>query len=282
MERLRAVELERAIRPHIVEYFPERRFAYETLSDPHASQLMIFDHDRPWFFLKFRDRRQDGPEWQPSELNTWPNTNPDDVFTRGTAVEESTYWMDPAASIKQKRGQEYAKFVENPYDSLPRTDPTQKNLTEWLGRFRDVVNSQDNVFPGFYSFKTLPSSVREAIHHETTGLLQSAGFDYLTRVPTWFHVAKSDTQKHGFRFTHEEDRSRFKQLSDQVKSVSPQDRVYSSWLVTLQFWNQLVEDQGGHPEHYVGGNNVFRDSSGNIITYPLSPQRNLWLEKKVA
>jgi len=56
-------------------------------------------------------------------------------------------------------------------------------------------------------------------------------------------------------------------------------RMKSSWLVMLQFWAQRVEELGEIPESLLKPNErnfVFRDKNGNIITYPLSPERNLW------
>ncbi len=283
--RVEKGELKRIVQPVAGRFFPEGKFEWEEVSDAQAVQLTVFDPEdssRMWLKFKLRDRAHDGPDWKSSNLNTWPNMHRDDKLRRWTkAIEESTYWMDPEHSIEEKKGKTYADFVENPYEELPWEHPSERNLKEWLGKFTNVVNSGHNVFPGFYSFKPLPAQTRTDILSGTQSLLAGQGYDYLSRVPTWFHVYMSDTRKHGFKPTHKADKLQIDELIDELKAVSPGDRALSSWLVVLQFFNQLVEDQGGVPEKYVGDKNVFRTHDGKIITYPLSRERNLWVDKRL-
>lgn len=283
--RVEQGDLKRIVKPVTGQYFPEGKYQWETVSDAQAVQLTVIDPSNPsrtWLKFKLRDRAHDGPNWRSTNLNLWPNMHKDDRLRRGTKViEESTYWMDPKYSIEKKKGKTYADFVENPYEALPWEHPTQKNLGEWLGKFTEVVNAGDGVFPGFYSFKALPSQVRSEILGGTQDLLAAQGYDYLSRVPTWFHVYMSDVKKHGFKPTHSSDKADIQSLIEQLKSATPQDRVLSSWLVVLQFFNQLVADQGGKPEVFVGEKNVFRKPDGSILTYPLSRERNLWVDKRL-
>jgi len=283
--RVQKGELKRIVRPVAGRFFPEGKFEWEEVSDAQAVQLTVFDPENPsrmWLKFKLRDRAHDGPDWKSSNLNTWPNMHRDDKLRRWTkGVEESTYWMDPEHSIERKRGKAYAEFVENPYEALPWEHPSERNLNEWLSHFKDVVNADQKVFPGFYSFQPLPAQVRADILSGTQNLLADQGYDYLSRVPTWFHVYMSDIKKHGFKPTHKADKLQIDELIKELKMVSPEDRAFSSWLVVLQFFNQLVEDQGGKPERYVGDKNVFRTADGKIITYPLSRERNLWVDKRL-
>lgn len=287
MEKIRVLpgDLKKIVQPPAGQYFPESKFQWETISDIQAVQLTVFDPENPsrmWLKFKLRDRADDGPNWTSSGLSQWPNMHRDDRLRRGTkAIEESTYWMDPNYSIEEKRGKAYADFVENPFEALPKEHPTERNLREWLSHFTDVVNSGDNVFPGFYSFKSLPSGVRSEILEGTQHLLVERGYDYLSRVPTWFHVYKSDTGKHGFSPTHRSDRQQIDLLTEQLKAVSPQDRAFGSWLVMLQFFNKLVEEQDGIPERFVAPEHVLRGADGKILTYPLSRERNLWVDKRL-
>jgi hypothetical protein len=235
-----------------------------------------------WFLYRLRDRRNDGPSFTRSPLTDWNYSGEFDVPpSDGLAVERSRYQGDPSFPLTNRFSPEVAEFIENPFEALIET---KYGLNDWLNIWRLIFYGNDTVFPGQFSLVPFPSNISRKLFNLTVNLLRESGYNYLTSVPSWWHVALSNLRR-GFTFYYEEDRKIFERLQENLRSLglSNQEdlgiRMKSSWLVMLQFWAQRVEELGEIPESLLRPNErnfVFRDKNGNIITYPLSPERNLW------
>ena len=59
-------------------------------------------------------------------------------------------------------------------------------------------------------------------------------------------------------------------------------RRKASWIVMLQFWAELAELSGFSPEGFrIDSKFILRDDNQKILTFPLSPERNLWMFEKL-
>jgi hypothetical protein len=237
-----------------------------------------------WFLYRLRDRRNDGPSFTRSPLTDWNYSGEFDVPpSDGLVVERSRYQGDPSFPLTNRFSQEVAEFIKNPFEALSKPEP-EYDLDKWLNTWRLVFYGNDTVFPGQFSLVPFPSNISKTLFNLTVKLLREGGYRYLTSIPTWWHVALSNLRQ-GFKFCYEEDKKIFEKLQENLRSLgfSNQEdlgiRMKSSWLVMLQFWAQRVKELGEIPESLLKPNEinfVFRDKNGNIITYPLSPERNLW------
>ncbi len=245
-------------------------------ADEISAQITIGD----WFKYKLRDRSSDGPGWKTSPLTDWHYDHPDDRFPLGSAVEESTYWLDPRYPITDVFADEAASFISNPFDALPYSDPTPEALQVWHGRWQEVVSHDQAVYPGFYSLKAIPE-LRRHILETSKDILKTKGYQYLTAIPTWFHTAKM-YEHLGFSYIYESDAEAVAALSSRLPFTSRRERVESSWMVMRQFWAHLAETQGYVPEELAGDATILRDDTGNLLTYPLTMERNLWMYQEVA
>ena len=248
--------------------------------DESSVQIKIVLQNRVWFRFKLRDRRYDGPGWQPTSLTDWTYGGPDDKFGMGSSAEESIYCLDPRFPLSEKFTESQARFIINPFEELPYEKPTKENLRDWLRRWKEVFASENLSFPGCFSLRNI-SGMRKYIHAKVTALLRNKGYEYLTTVPTWWHVAGICGYL-GFKYQYENDRLAIDRLNKRLLSETPAQRVKSSWIVMLQFWIELVEKSGFTAEDFcLNQSLVFRDDDGKLITFPLSPQRNLWMLYKV-
>jgi len=235
-----------------------------------------------WFLYRLRDRRNDGPSFTRSRLTDWNYSGEFDVPpSDGLAVERSRYQGDPSFPLTNRFSQEVVEFIKNPFEALIET---KYALNDWLNTWGLVFYGNDTIFPGQFSSVPFPSNISKTLFNLTVKLLREGGYRYLTSIPTWWHVALSNLRQ-GFKFYYEEDKKIFEKLQENLRSLgfSNQEdlgiRMKSSWLVMLQFWAQRVEELGEIPESLLKPNErdfIFRDKNGNIITYPLSPERNLW------
>lgn len=244
--------------------------------DESSVQIKIILQNRIWFRFKLRDRRYDGPGWQSTPLTDWTYGGPDDKFDLGSAVEESIYCLDPRYPLTERFTESQACFIINPFEELPYEKPTKENLSDWLKRWKEIFASEEAPFPGCFSLKNIPG-MRKYIHTKVTALLRNKGYEYLTTVPTWWHVAGICGHL-GFIYRYENDRLAIKELNKRLLSATPAQRIKSSWIVMLQFWVELVEKSGFTAEEFgLNKSFVFRDYAGKLITFPLSLQRNLWM-----
>ena len=280
MERISEELFLDTYKPLVENTFPEDRFTYHLLSDDQAIQLTICDERRRWFEFKLRDRSHDGENWKPTPLCTWPNNHPDDAFSKVPAVEQSKYWQDPNYPLTLLYPEKTAKFIENPFDSLPFENPTLPILLEWQRTWDEVTQTTPCLYPGSFSLKKIPRFSNQ-IMENTLNLLQKTGYSYLTSVPTWFHVAQHNTSHFGFEYMYPDDQKKVEQIANLLPQNNSVERAQASWIVMLQFWNELMEQNNHQPEDYIDSRYILRDNDGQLITYPLRPERNLWLIKKV-
>jgi len=266
----------------VVDFFRDRgdfRLSYE--EDPICCLCRVQDDlGNRWFFYKLRDRRNDGPSFTRSFLTDWDYSDELDVPpSDGLTVERSRYQGDPLYPLTNKFSPEIASFIRNPFDALSSID-----INDWLEKWRLVFYGGNIVFPGQFSLRPFPSEISNKLFELTAILLKGNGYKYLTSVPTFWHGALSNLRQ-GFRFYREEDERRFQMLFEKLRDLgfsNQQDlieRMKSSWLVMFQFWAEQVESMGERPESSLEAGEkefIFRDKNGSIITYPLSPERNLW------
>jgi len=268
------------IKAGVVDFFRDRgglKFFYE--EDQRCCLYKVQDDlGNGWFLYRLRDRRNDGPSFTRSLLTDWDYSKEVDIPPPdGLAVERSRYQGDPSFPLTDKFSPEMASFIRNPFDALFIDD-----LNNWLKNWRLIFYGNIIVFPGQFSLSPFPSYISYKLFVLTVNLLREKGYRYLTSVPSWWHVALSNLRQ-GFRFYYEEDKEIFNRLQESLRGLglSNQEdlmtRMKSSWLVMLQFWAQKAEKMGEKPELLLEERNfIFRDRNGKIITYPLSPERNLW------
>jgi hypothetical protein len=268
----------------VVDFFRNKgNFEFFYQEDQSCCLCEVRDYEgKRWFLYRLRDRRNDGPSFTRSHLTDWNYSGQYDVPpSDGLAVERSRYQGDPSFPLTNEFSQKIAEFIKNPFEALIET---KYDLNDWLNTWRLVFYGNGTVFPGQFSLVPFPSDISKKLFNLTAELLRICGYRYLTSVPSWWHVALSNLRQ-GFEFYYEEDKEIFKKLQENLRSLgfSNQEdlgrRRKSSWLVMLQFWAQKVEELGETPESFLKPNErnfVFRDKNGNIITYPLSPERNLW------
>jgi hypothetical protein len=242
--------------------------------DDQAVQVKIGN----WFSYKLRDRSQDGPGWQAGRLTEWPYDKEVDKVVV-PSVEESTYWLDPRGCLSRKYSPEEQSFITNPFEALPDEQSSRSELINWNVQWERLIQDSEVPFPGYFSDRTIPG-LRRQILERSIGVLGELGYAQLTAVPTWFHVA--EMYKHlGFKYTFDEDEERVGQLRERLPHRTIRDRVVSSWTVMRQFWAEVAEKQGIEPEILIRSGKILRDQKGELLTYPLTPERNLWMYKEV-
>lgn len=249
-------------------------------ADEVSAQIKLANAERVWFRYKLRDRRFDGPGWKGSPLTDWTYGGADDAFKLGSGVEESIYCLDPRYPLAERFTEKQVQFIVNPFEELPYSYPTKDALADWFARWQEIVGCDDAPYPGYFYLKNIPG-VRRHVHENISALLKEKDYEYLTAVPTWWHTARICTHL-GFVFQFAEDKLVMDKLNARLISET-KSNVYSSWVVMLQFWVALAFDAGmkiteDFPE---AENLVLRDERGSHLIFPLSPQRNLWLNFKI-
>lgn len=235
-----------------------------------AAQASI-DH---WFYYKLRDRHADGPGWQTDRLTDWSYDKQVDVV-EVPAVEESTYWLDPRGCLSQRYETADRNFIVNPFEVLPEGTNIQEYI-EWNQRYERLIHDPLIPFPGYFSDMTIPG-LRRLILDRSLRILGDLGYAQLTAVPTWFHIAKM-YEHLGFQYSFEEDKNRIEIITEALAQSGVKNRVEMSWVVMRQFWAQGLEQQLGiEPEEVIKKGKVLRDNQGRLLTYPLTPERNLWM-----
>ncbi len=267
--------------PAINEIFHATKSRVIAESDDVSVQIKLANADRVWLRYKLRDRRFDGPGWKGSPLTDWTYGGADDVFPFGSAVEESIYCLDPRYPLTDAFTARQAQFITNPFEELPYSNPTKDALSDWFRRWQEIVNKNNVPYPGYFYLNNIPG-VRRYVHENITVLLKEKGYKYLTAVPTWWHTARICAHL-GFVFQCEEDELVIDKLNTRLNFSTKEECARSSWIVMLQFWVELVCGAGfslseDFPEAV---SLVLRDERGAHLTFPLSPQRNLWLNYKI-
>jgi len=232
----------------------------------------------PYLTYKLRDRRDDGIEWRQTELVDWHYGGPEDLPPKGRTIEESIYMLDPNFPLSDIFTPQEAVFISNPFAALPYHCPTEENLIKYFQQWCNIVTHDEVVYPRYFTRKNIPGLYHE-IHERSTKLLKERGFNYLSAVPTWFHIAKLYEQL-GFEYFDDNDAGQIKLLTDKVSYKTGHERRISSWIITLQYWAKLTESVGWDPEQ-IAGENVLRGKSGEILTFPLAPEHNLWMIKNL-
>lgn len=249
-------------------------------SDEVSAQVKIVWKGNVWFKYKLRDRKYDGLGWEATPLTDWTYCGAHDEFTFGRAVEESVYCLDPRYPLADQFTEKQAIFIKNPFDELPYSNTIKEDLDEWLRRWKEIMAFMEVPFPGYFCLKNIPG-VRKHIHSSVVELLRQKRYGYLTAVPTWWHTA--DICKFlGFIFQYDCDRETISRLNGALFLLSEPNKKKLSWIVMLQFWAELAEKAGFIPENFeIGGDFILRNNYDKLITFPLSPQRNLWMVFKV-
>ena len=239
--------------------------------DEQSAQIE-FINQRRWFLYRLRDRSFDGIGWRKTKLVEWDYNKPTDVKDE-KGIEWSTYFGNPQSPLTDVFTEEEANFIENPLEALPFVNPNEENLLNWL-RLYDAVVSKSEIPPGGFFIRGVQDIFKRIL--KNTEYILADRYERLWSVPPWYHIAKLH-EFCGFEYFNEED----EMIVRKIETMVPPYIITASWIVVLQFWNKLVEEQGGIPEDYVGNHLVLRDEDGSIITYPLTPERNLWMVKEI-
>lgn len=248
--------------------------------DAVSCQVKLLHQGKPWLRYKLRDRRFDGPGWKQTPLTDWTYGGVDDKFVLGRAVEESVYCLDPRYPLTDIFSPTEAQFIANPFEELPYGNASGEALLRWLIFWQNIIEKDDKPCPGYFALKNIPKA-RALIHQNVVSLLEErTSYDYLTAVPTWWHTARI-CEHLGFKFQYPQDAAATDKLNSRLPCGNSRERSHSSWIVMLQFWAELAESAGysiGYfsADGWFDESHILRDEAGKIITFPLSPKRNLW------
>ena len=227
-----------------------------------------------WFYYKLRDRANDGPGWISDSLTDWHYGEMADRVSV-PAVEESTYWLDPRGSIRFRYRESDQKFIINPFQALPSLTDEAEGFSKWNSQFERLLADPTVPLPGYFSDISIPG-LRRHILDRSLVLLNKLGYAQLTAVPTWFHTAL--LYEHlGFCFTDQKDKESIEEIKYELLEKRKLDRVSASWQLMRQFWAEIVEQRGEEPEKMITSGFILRNTAGQLITYPLRPERNVWM-----
>lgn len=252
--------------------------------DESSVQIRVVLGDLTWMRYRLRDRSNDGPGWTRTALIDWDYDKEVDRFSLGRCAEESVYCLDPRVPLTERFSLAEASFIRNPFDSLPFSQPSWRNLSRWLDRWKGIFDFGRHFpeylpFPGYFCLKNIPGA-RNRIALGVNDLLRSKGYEYISAVPTWWHTANMLGLRFGFSYQNATDGVRIDLIRRKLPfgGRTEIDRRRASWVVMLQFWAELVEQSGLKPESFqIGSEFVLRGEDGKILTFPLSPERNLWM-----
>jgi hypothetical protein len=243
--------------------------------DEQNAQIKIMNNDQQVFLYKLRDRTRDGKSWKKTELCEWNYNHQNDVH-KGIPVEQSRYWGHPEHPLTDIYDVEIAQFIKDPFDLIPYDNPSQTAMESWICKWKEVINNSPNIpYPGQQSLQNV-AGLAQHIDKASTKVLKEKKYTHLTSVPSWVHIAQIN-RHYGFSFSFNQDRQHF----DDFEKRLPEDKKLASWVGVLQFWNELADSNGIIPEDYVDKYAIIRDESRIVMTYPLSPERNLWQEKQL-
>ena len=240
-------------------------------TDGQVVQLTIADASRIWLLYKLRDRSRDGPGWSPSRLTSWEYGGPDDTFILGRAVEQSSYWLDPRHPLTDIFTSEQARFVNHPFDAL-QSSTDSASLLSWIAAWQELFPHPSLPYPGYYTLRKIPH-LSEHILDTSRAALKTHGYDYLTSVPSWYHVAKIHEHS-AYHYTYQSDRDRMASLTEQVEAL-PLTKQQRSWLVMAQFWIPKAQEHDIDAVRFLPQEYILHQS------FPLSPARNLWMHLKL-
>jgi hypothetical protein len=256
--------------PQLSELFPSKQHTISLLADTTAIVYKITDRSGfPWLTYKLRDRRYDGPNWFPTPLTNQWGYHEDEDRMQLRAVETSKYWGDPRFPLTDYFPDYLASFIQNPFAALPIEKPNEKNLQNWLTNWKEVYTADHEIYPGQFSLYKI-SGLNRHVFESNCDLLPRYGYQQLTAVPTWYHVAKIN-EHFGFRYAQPDDASAMSLLDTAVGTFGQR----ASWVVMLQFWAELTESAGLLPETMIDSEFILRHE-GKIVTYPLRPDHNVW------
>jgi hypothetical protein len=228
-----------------------------------------------WFYYKLRDRGLDGPGWQTDRLTNWAYDKEVDC-TVVPSVEESTYWLDPRGCLSRRYEHVDREFIINPFEALPDENADVDQYIGWNNKWEELMTDHSLPYPGYFSDITIPG-LRRQILERSLKVLGDLGYAQLTAVPTWFHIAKM-YEHLGFEYNYNSDKEKMDQLSEALSQDGIENKVEKSWVLMRQFWAQQLEGKLGiEPEQLVSKGRILRDVEGRILTYPLTPERNLWM-----
>lgn len=89
----------------------------------------------------------------------------------------------------------------------------------------------------------------------------------------WQSLSNSER---GFIYLDINDEKQIQKILSRLPQQTLHQRKIASWIVVLQFWAELAEKNGISPESLAEKELILRDDDGRILTYPLTPEKNLW------
>ena len=280
-----AEEMRQAIwSDELEEVFRNTRSQIICEEDKFSVQFRIVCGDITWMKYRLRDRSLDGPGWKPTALVDWDYSREVDKFTLGRCAEESVYCLDPRILLTDKFSIAEANFIKNPFEFLPFSNPDEGSLSRWLDKWQGVYavwrdSPEQLPFPGYFYLKNIPG-VRNKIAVNVNEFLRVKGYEYISAVPTWWHTANMLRRRFGFLYQNTRDEAKIELISKRlpVGETNEVGRRRASWIVMLQFWAELAELSGFSPEEFGANPNfILRDDDSKILTFPLCPERNLWM-----
>lgn len=246
-------------------------------------------------------------------FTTWGYSNPGDTLKQGQrAVELSIVSADPEKALLDRLLQknrlfvdakQLAEFIDDPFSYIPFGFSDPKEIDLWWKYWFQVVDrglrGKEIPQPGQTAQRGFEGFFKHTIH-ASEEIAKECGYTHLTAVPTWSYVLHAFLEN-GFIPTNQEQFEEALQFVDALgktelpngntlDSYHPKDPLYS-WLAVAPF---VIELNPNHvPNLNIDKTRVERfnllfqnlkksiQSDSKVLTYPLAPGRNFWLEKKL-
>lgn len=244
--------------------------------DPTAIEIrFITDAGKIWLRYKLRGRVHDGTNiFQESTLTNYDYSGQINYVGNlmGKVIEESTYWTDPRYEVKEvTEDSEISRFILNPFEML-----FSRSSEEWISNFAKIMNYAEPPRPGSLGLFRI-NGLRKYVYEKSREMLRGKGYSYITAVPTWYHVVMM-YEHLGFHYAFTSDKTNLNVLNRHLKSRGFDVRnPKSSWVVMLQFWADKLIKEGIDPRKHYNEDLLFFSNMNQIITYKLSPKRNVWM-----
>lgn len=289
-----------------------------------------------------RDRELDGTPHATSAgyLKSFDNTSDDNIPQRSTmlgnvdwhysserdlplpgqrAVEISVIASDPAfhleTSLRAKaerrsnlwveNSTEFARFIDDPFATLPTENPSQEALSKWYGMWWQVASralaGKSVPLPGQTSQRSFDGFLEHAVS-ESAKHLSELNYTHLSAVPTWHYVWRK-FQRLGFQPDHMDIHEASANFFDRLANMQlpnpdrrgekyrpidvMQQRALIAWLAVLPYALQLntefvpnlnipKKQAEQFKQLFTAVKQELTDNDGSIATYPLAPGRNVW------
>lgn len=246
-------------------------------------------------------------------FTTWSYSNPSDVIRTGQhAVELSIVSADPEQVLldrllKKNRlfvdPKQLSQFIDDPFSYIPFGFSDPKEIDLWWKYWFQVVDrglrGKEIPQPGQTAQRGFEGFFKHTIS-ASEKLAKECGYTHLTAVPTWTYVFHAFLEN-GFVPTNKKQAEEaFNFLNslgktellngEQLSTHHPKDPLFS-WLAVAPYVIELNTnhmpnlgiDETREQRFQMLYMNLKKSlqQGDTVLTYPLAPGRNFWLEKKL-